>query len=68
MLARSPLKSPLGFFLDTRNGMNGLKEMLFAHSILDLGINQQWIDLTVNVLHGDLKALEAAGLGQGDFA
>jgi secreted protein with Ig-like and vWFA domain len=44
-------------------GVNGIEEVGTLLGLLDVGINEERVGLGVDVLHHDLKTVEAAGLG-----
>ncbi len=67
LLVRDPAECPVGLLLDARNGVDGIKEVLTLLGVLDIGIDEERVCLGVDVLHHDLEAVEAAGLGSLDL-
>lgn len=49
-------------------GVNGIKEVSTLFGLLDIGVDEQGVGLGVDVLHHDLEAVEATGLGDLDLS
>jgi len=56
------LQRPVGLARHARHGLNRLEQVGLLRLVLDVGVNEERVDLRVNVLDGDLEAVEAAGL------
>ena len=67
LLVGYPLQSPLGLLLHTRNSRNGTEEIELLLLVVDVGINQQRVRLTVNCLHHQLTAVEILDLRMRDL-
>ena len=67
LVAIGPLKSPLSFLLDTRNGLDGSEKSILFLLVLDVRIDQKRVHLRVNVLDRDLESVEASGFGNLNF-
>jgi len=62
VLPVTPPEGPLRLTPDTRDSVNGIKELVLLLPVLDVGVDKQGVDFAVDVLDGDLEAVEAAGL------
>ena len=62
-LVADPAKGPVGLLLDDRDGLDGVEEVLALLGLADVGVNEERVGLGVDVLHHNLKAVEASGLG-----
>ena len=62
-----PFESPSSLLCDTGNGLEGVEKVGLLFGVLDVGVNEETVSLRVNVLHGELEAIEAAGLGNLDL-
>ena len=67
IVALAPLEGPSGLALDAGDGLDGVEQVLLLLSVLDVGVDEEGVGLGVNVLHGDLESVEAAGLGTLDL-
>ena len=63
----APLQCPVSFLLDARHSLNSVQQVVLLRRILDVCINQERVRLRVDILHGNLKAIEAACLGRSNF-
>ncbi len=55
------------FPLDAWHGLNRAKEVLFLHRVFDVRINEERVGLAVDILNGNLEAVEAPGFRRCDF-
>ena len=67
IVALAPLEGPAGLALDAGDGLDGVEEVLLLLDVLDVGVDEEGVGLGVDVLDGDLEAVEAAGLGALDL-
>lgn len=67
ILVGDPPKGPVGLLADAGNGVDGIEEVGALRWLLDVGINEKGVGLGVDVLHHDLEAVEAPGLGNLDL-
>merc|ERR1719203_304541 len=58
-----PTESPLCFLLDGGDSLDSIEQFLLLASVLDVGVDEERVHLTVDVLDSDLEAVEAAGFG-----
>mmetsp|Transcript_101880 Transcript_101880/g.265950 ORF Transcript_101880/g.265950 Transcript_101880/m.265950 type:complete len:406 (+) Transcript_101880:274-1491(+) len=63
-----PLDSPLCLLLDSGHGVDGVEDLVLLHRVLDVLLDEQRVRLRVDVLHGDLEAVEASRLRDLDLA
>jgi hypothetical protein len=61
-----PPHGPLRLALDAGDRLDGLEQALLLGGVADVGLDQHAVGLAVDVLHRDLEAVEAAGLGDLD--
>ena len=62
ILGVDPLQSPVRLFLDSGEVLNGVEQPVPLLPVLDVGVDEQAVHLAVDVLNGDLEAVEASGL------
>ena len=62
-----PAKGPLGFLSDAGDGVDGTEEVVLLVGVLDVGFEEEAVHLGVDVLDGDLEAVEGPGLGELDL-
>ena len=67
LVAIGPLKSPVSFLLDTRDGLDGSEKSILFLLVLDVRIDQKRVHLGVDVLDRDLESIEASCLGNLNF-
>ena len=53
--------------LNTRYNFDHLKEVHFLHRVLDVCVDEEQVRLAVDVLDGNLEAVEASGFRLCDF-
>jgi len=58
-----PTQRPIGFFANAIHVIDGVEKVVLFGGVLDVGIDQQRIGLGMDVLHHNLKTVEAAGFG-----
>ena len=58
-----PTQGPIGLLADAIHVVNGVKKVILFGRVLDVGVNQQGIGLGMDVLHHNLKTIEATGFG-----
>jgi hypothetical protein len=51
------------FLLTQGHGIDGVQQAVLLHRVLDQGVDEQAVRLTMDVLHHDLEAIEEARLG-----
>ena len=49
-LVGDPMQGPVGLALDTRNGLNGIKEMITLSRVLDVRIDEKRVCLRMDIL------------------
>mmetsp|Transcript_60317 Transcript_60317/g.97635 ORF Transcript_60317/g.97635 Transcript_60317/m.97635 type:complete len:218 (+) Transcript_60317:230-883(+) len=54
------LHGPRCLFLNSRHGVDGIEDMVPLDRIFDVLLDQQRVSLRVNVLHGNLEAIEGS--------
>eukprot|EP00091_Calanus_sinicus_P020658 TRINITY_DN5772_c0_g1_i1.p2 TRINITY_DN5772_c0_g1~~TRINITY_DN5772_c0_g1_i1.p2 ORF type:complete len:103 (+),score=18.65 TRINITY_DN5772_c0_g1_i1:264-572(+) len=59
LLGVDPPQSPVSLPLDRRDGLDGVEEVLPLRGVLHVGVDEEAVHLTVDVLNGDLEAIEA---------
>lgn len=57
-----PLHGPLCLLANNVNVSDGAKEVVLLIQILDVSVDEEGVGLGVDVLHGNLEAIEAPGL------
>ena len=62
ILGVDPLQSPVRLLLDSGEVLNGVEQPVPLLPVLDVGVDEQAVHLAVDVLTGDLQAVEASGL------
>lgn len=62
LIVGNPSKGPVGLLLDAGNSLNSVKEEGGLLGVLDVSVNEQRVGLSMDVLHHNLKAVEALGL------
>ena len=62
ILGVDPLQSPVRLLLDSGEVLNGVEQPVPLLPVLDVGVDEQAVHLAVDVLNGDLEAVEASGL------
>ena len=62
-----PLHGPFCLFLDHVNVFDGLEQVLLFVFVLDVGVDEEGVGFGVDVLHGDLETVKAAGFGDLNF-
>lgn len=62
-----PLHGPLRLLPDHVDVRDGREEVVLLVEVLDVGVNEEGVGLGVDVLHRNLKAVEAARLGDLHF-
>ena len=67
IVSLAPLQSPASLALDAGDGLDGIQQMLLLVDLLDVGVDEQRVGFRVNVLNGNLEAVEAPGLGTLDL-
>ena len=55
-----PLEGPGSLLPHARHSLDGAEEVVALLVVLDVGVNEQGVDLGVDVLNGDLKPVEAS--------
>ena len=63
-----PPQGPVGLLRDGRDGLDGAEEEVFFHNVVDVGVDQQRVGLTVDVFHHHLETVEAASFGHLDLS
>ena len=63
----APLEGPSGLALDAGDGLDSIEQVLLLLAVLDVGVDEEGVGLGMDVLHGDLESVEAAGLGTLDL-
>ena len=63
----APLQGPAGLLLDAGDGLDGVEEVVLLVRVLDVRVDEEGVGLGVDVLDGDLEAVEAPGLGALDL-
>jgi hypothetical protein len=63
----APLEGPTGLPLDGGDGVDGVEEADLLLVVLDVGVNQERVRFRVDVLDGNLEAVETPGLGALDL-
>lgn len=58
-----PFHGPVGLLLDDRHILDGIEQIGFLICILNISVNEQGVSFRVDVLHGNLKPIEAPSLG-----
>mmetsp|Transcript_7100 Transcript_7100/g.25965 ORF Transcript_7100/g.25965 Transcript_7100/m.25965 type:complete len:325 (+) Transcript_7100:229-1203(+) len=58
----NPLQRPVSLLLHARDGFDGAEQVILLHRILDVLVNQQRVHFRVNVLDGNLEAIERTSL------
>jgi hypothetical protein len=66
-LIGDPTYCPVGFALDARDGLNGVKKVFAFGGLLDLCVDEEGVGFGVDVLHHNLETIEAPCLGSLDF-
>lgn len=61
ILRVDPLERPVSLLLDGRHGLDGVEEAILLHGVADVRVDQDGVHFRVNVLDGNLEAVEAAG-------
>ena len=64
----APPKCPLRFSSHARHRLHGVEQTGLLDRVLNVGIDEQAVDLTVDVFDGNLEAVEASGLWKLDLA
>ena len=59
-----PLERPVGLLGNTRHRLERIEESLLLRAILDVRVDQEAVRLRMNILHRDLKPIEATSLRQ----
>jgi len=62
-----PAEGPVGLLGDAGNGVDGMEETGLLFGVFYVGFEEETVHLGVNVLDGDLEAVEGAGLGDLDL-
>ena len=62
ILGVDPLQSPVRLLLDSGEVLNGVEQPVPLLPVLDVGVDEQAVHLAVDVLNGDLEAVEAPGI------
>src|SRR5579863_9430549 len=57
----NPTECPFCFFLNCRNGFNGMKKPVFFPGIFNITVNQQRVGFSMNIFHHDLESIKATG-------
>lgn len=65
--AVDPAERPIGLLLDAGDGLNRAEEVALLVGVLDVGLEQERVHLRMDVLDGDLEAVEGARLGDLDL-
>lgn len=68
LCVRDPAQGPVSLLTDAGDGVDGVEEIGTLGGLLNVGVDEKGVSLGVNVLHHDLEAVEAARLGDLDFA
>ena len=55
--------SPISLLLNTRHRLDGVEALGLLGLVADVGVDQERVDLRVDILDGNLEAVEAARLG-----
>lgn len=63
-----PLQGPHGLLAHARDSVNGVEQLVLLNRILDVSLQQQRVHLTVNVLNGNLEAIEGTRLHETQHA
>ena len=63
----TPFEGPLRFPLDAWHGLDRADEVLFLRRVFDVRVDEERIGFTVNILYGNLEAVEAPGFRRCDF-
>ena len=59
-----PLERPVGLLGNTRHRLDRIEESLLLRAVLDVRVDQEAVRLRMNILHRDLKPIEATSLRQ----
>jgi len=62
-----PAQGPLDLLGDAGDGVHGTEQAILFSGIFDVGFQEEAVHLGVDVLDGDLEAVESTGLGGLDF-
>ena len=57
-----PFQGPVCLLLDAVKVVNGMEQAVLLRRVLDVRVNHEAVHLAVDVLDGDLKAVEGASL------
>jgi hypothetical protein len=67
LLVGDPSERPLRLLLDARDRLDSVEEEVALSRLLDERVDEERVSLGVDVLHHNLEAVEAAGLGDLDL-
>lgn len=63
----APSQCPRRFVSDARHGVYGVQQRILFLGVANVGVDEERVDLGVDVLDGDLEAVETPGLWPLDF-
>mmetsp|Transcript_18068 Transcript_18068/g.37631 ORF Transcript_18068/g.37631 Transcript_18068/m.37631 type:complete len:274 (+) Transcript_18068:365-1186(+) len=67
VLGLTPVEGPVGLLHDAGDSLDGIEEVVLLARVLYVGVNEEGVCLTVDVLNGNLKTVEAPRFRDGDL-